>query len=127
MKAVSRQIRTNKAKATVALIEREILNKDKNVILLGDFNDFPRRKKNNTLYPILSNQDLIFLTHDVKSCRFAFSYTIDNIVITKGLSELIVPNSLRSYDIKAAYPDYLSKSISDHCPVSISFKTTTAN
>lgn len=100
-------------------------NKEEDIIIIGDFNDTPKRKKYNTLNSFLSNENVSFLTADLKSCgKFSNSYVIDNIVVTKSAKQRVLLNSIGILDLYSIFPTKDIKKISDHCPVFATFDCT---
>jgi endonuclease/exonuclease/phosphatase family metal-dependent hydrolase len=98
---------------------------EKDLIIIGDFNDAPQRPKFKTLQILCDNPNLDFITKDLKSCgKFSSQYTIDNLLISKSALKRFIPESLFMLDITSAYTKEQLKSISDHCPVSAQFDCT---
>ncbi len=97
-------------------------NIDKNLIIVGDFNDTPKRKKNPTLLPIMENESLFFLTENLKSCKYPTWYVIDHIIVSENMLQYYEDNSLFIYDFRNQFPDYSLKMLSDHCPITATFK-----
>lgn len=95
--------------------------KHRNLIILGDLNDTPIRKKFNTLYPIVNNKNLVFLTDSLKSCKYRTMYAIDHIVVSKAAKERVLPGSAGMFDFRSSYDKTAAKKISDHCPVLVRF------
>lgn len=97
-------------------------SKERDIIVLGDYNDTPKRKIENTLLEMLNNSNISFITADLKSCgKYQNSYVIDNIAVTSSVLNRLVPKSLSKYDIFSAYSREVANKISDHCPISASF------
>lgn len=92
-----------------------------NLILFGDFNDNPRRKRNMSLGKLAANRNLIFLTRNLKSCKNKLWETIDHIVVSKELAGRYVRHSVRMINFNYSLGDKSAKIISDHCPVFASF------
>jgi len=95
---------------------------DKNLIIVGDFNDTPKRKKNPTLQPLMENESLFFLTESLKSCKYPTWYVIDHIIVSENMLKYYEDNSLFIYDFRSQFPDYSLKMLSDHCPITATFK-----
>lgn len=96
-------------------------NSNHNLIIVGDFNDTPVRKKNPTLTPLLKNNFLFFLTESLKSCKYPSWYVIDHIIVSENMLQYYEENSLFIYNFREKFPDYSLKLLSDHCPISASF------
>ncbi len=94
----------------------------KELVIIGDFNDFPKRKNNATLTPILQNKNLIFLTDNERNCINPYYFTIDNIVVSKTTKKRFIKGSVFTYDINSAFNKTEIENISDHCPISIQLK-----
>jgi endonuclease/exonuclease/phosphatase family metal-dependent hydrolase len=99
----------------------ETNSKEKDVIVLGDFNDNPNRTKHFTLEPIVNDTNLSFLTADLHSCKNPKWDNIDNIVVTKTVLPRVIKNSLHQINFYQILSKKEAESISDHCPVVISF------
>lgn len=96
-------------------------SKEKDIIILGDFNDNPLRKSHPTLTPLLINKKLSFLTAELKSCQNPKWDNIDNIVVTTSVLGRVIFNSLHQINFYQLLNKKEAKTISDHCPVIISF------
>jgi exonuclease III len=96
-------------------------NSNHNLIIVGDFNDTPVRKKNPTLTPLLKNKSLFFLTESLKSCKYPSWFVIDHIIVSENMLQYYEENSLFIYNFREKFPDYSLKLLSDHCPISASF------
>ena len=95
--------------------------KEKDIVIVGDFNDTPNRKKNNTLTSLFGDGKYIFLTANMKSCKYKAMYIIDHIVISKSAMKRYLKDSERVYNFFNTYSKEQAESISDHCPVSSVF------
>lgn len=95
--------------------------KEQDIIILGDFNDTPVRKKDNLFTLFLKDTNFIFLTQNLKSCKYPTAYSIDHILVSKSLNNRYLKNSLQSLDFRSILTEKESKKISDHCPVSVKF------
>lgn len=94
---------------------------EKDIIILGDFNDNPNDIKNSTLDALMDNLNLNFLTGSLKSCKSEFWSSIDHIVISKSIESRLILNSTGIYNIYSAYTEPEAEMISDHCPVFTKF------
>lgn len=92
-------------------------SKEKDLILVGDFNDAPLRKKYQSLNHLYADPNLKFLTDKMSSCKFKNSYTIDQIIVSKSALKRFVPNSQSMFDFNSSLKPEDAKKISDHCPV----------
>ncbi len=90
--------------------------KEQNVIILGDWNDSPR-KKQNALDTLKSALRLTFLTSDLMSCSYSALPAIDHIVVSDSLLRHVLPGTLRTVNFRAMLPDKEVQRVSDHCPV----------
>ncbi|MGQ9819607.1 MAG: endonuclease/exonuclease/phosphatase family protein [Candidatus Kapaibacteriales bacterium] len=95
---------------------------EQDVLVIGDFNDSPKRIKNNTLIAFLADTNLIFLTYNLKSCRNPNSYGIDHILASKYIASRLVSNSVRVIDTYSMFTKEQVKKISDHCIVLARFE-----
>jgi exonuclease III len=123
--AQSRMIRETQAEILARWADSTLFTGSENdIFILGDLNDFPFRKHNQTLDPLYFNENLSFLTDSVKSCKFIYSYSIDHIIVSNSPKSRLRANSLFIYNINNKFtPEELGK-ISDHCPVIAKFDVT---
>ncbi|OGU12049.1 MAG: hypothetical protein A2475_11875 [Ignavibacteria bacterium RIFOXYC2_FULL_35_21] len=101
------------------------LKTEKDIIILGDFNDYPNRVTNPTLTSIAENPHLNFITHDLKSCKFPILNGIDHIIASDDASKRYVLGSLRLYDFFSSMSESEIEKVSDHCPVLVQFEVKT--
>jgi endonuclease/exonuclease/phosphatase family metal-dependent hydrolase len=95
-------------------------SKDKDIIVVGDFNDSPKRKKNSTLDVM---QELLWIiTADMKSCKFPSAYVIDHVAASDIASDRFIPDSEYSENITSVYSKKELALISDHCPITVKFE-----
>ncbi len=105
--------------------EKTKVGKEQDYIILGDYNDAPKREKNGSLGILNADPNLDFITKDLKSCgKYSDSYTIDNILVSKSALKRCILESLMILDVTQAYTKDQLKQLSDHCPVSVQFDTT---
>ncbi|NLO18721.1 MAG: hypothetical protein GX121_02410 [Ignavibacteria bacterium] len=97
-------------------------NIEKNLVILGDFNDTPTRKINPTLKPLMDNKSLFFLTTSLKSCKYPTWYVIDHVLISESMKRHYEENSVFFYDFRSKFSDLSLKMISDHCPITARFR-----
>lgn len=90
---------------------------EKDVMIVGDLNDFPGRIQNATLTPILENNNLFIPTAKMKSCSNPNWTTIDHIVLTKSAKPRYIEGSERMEDFKQFLDKADAEKVSDHCPV----------
>lgn len=94
--------------------------KEKDVIIVGDFNDNPKRDTK-VLLPLIQSNELMFLSDNLGSCKNPNWDCIDHIVINRSVFQRLIPGSVYMYDVPAKYEDYEVDKISDHCPVYTKF------
>lgn len=90
--------------------------KEQNIIILGDWNDSPR-KKQSALDTLKSAARLTFLTSDLMSCAYSGLPAIDHIVMSDSALRYVLPGTLRTVNFRAMLPDKDAQRVSDHCPV----------
>lgn len=95
---------------------------EKDIIVVGDFNDTPTRKKDPTLTPLLADDVLTFLTTDMTSCKNPNWKVIDHIVVSKSARKRIVDGTLMSWNVYDQYTKEQAEKVSDHCPVVVQFE-----
>ncbi len=94
---------------------------EQDLILVGDFNDFPNRQGGSALTALLENSNVEFLTKDVKGCKYREWFVIDQIVISNSAKKRLLKNSLFMNDFYSKYKKEEAAQISDHCPIGVSF------
>jgi endonuclease/exonuclease/phosphatase family metal-dependent hydrolase len=120
---ISKEERLHQAKIISAWTDSILrIGQEKDLIILGDFNDYPNRINEPTLTPIAENLNLTFLTNGLKSCKNPILYGIDHIVVSKTAAKRYIANTLRIYDIYSSLPDSEIEKVSDHCPIVIQFE-----
>lgn len=123
-KKESRKIRRKQARLASKWVDSVLSSSDeRDVFILGDFNDTPTRKKYPTLNSLIKNDSLIFHTTNIKSCKNKSWYLIDHIVFSVSVENRYLANSSRVYNIYNALPKEKAKKVSDHCPVLMNFET----
>lgn len=120
----SRTLRTRQVSIIKAFVDSVLKSgKDSNLIVTGDFNDYPGRKSNPTLDALLDGT-LVFVTQGLKSCANPRWFTIDHIAVSPRLASKVVSGTMRIEN----QHDYLSatdaEQVSDHCPVVVAFNCT---
>ncbi len=95
------------------------INNDKDVILLGDFNDNPSKKNSNIT--ALDNDEFDFLTSDMMSCKYSIWKSINHIIVSQSMKSRAKNSTLTMIDINAMFPEEEAKKVSDHCPVLVKF------
>jgi endonuclease/exonuclease/phosphatase family metal-dependent hydrolase len=97
---------------------------DPDVIIVGDLNDFPNRKKNATLTALLDEKALTFATRGLASCRYEGMEGIDHVVVSASVAPRIVSTMTRTENLRAWMSDAEVKNVSDHCPVVVGIRHT---
>lgn len=127
MRVESREIRRKQADVLSKWVDSMDLGKEKDIMIVGDFNDFPNRKKEPTLTPLLENSKVEFITKERKSCKDDKWFSIDHIVLTKSFVKRFIPASDGAYNFYLSEkPEFIEK-ISDHCPVYSRFEILTSD
>jgi endonuclease/exonuclease/phosphatase family metal-dependent hydrolase len=132
LKDRARLWRTKQAE-TLAAWAQTILKTDKekeqDVMILGDFNDYPTNEKYPTLQPLLAQTNYRFLTFDLLSCKKPTQpqqkawKAIDHIVASESAQRRLVRGSILTIDFHSQYPEAQANKVSDHCPVVCRFNT----
>lgn len=120
----SRAWRTRQAQVIRHFADSVIADgKETDVIVTGDFNDFPGRRNNPTL-EALTSCTMKFLNADMRSCANPKWTTIDHVLASPTAAARMIPGSARMENMH----DYLSTAdasrVSDHCPVIVAFSCT---
>jgi endonuclease/exonuclease/phosphatase family metal-dependent hydrolase len=122
LKEKSYLLRAQQAKAMNKWVDSILTNtKEKDIILTGDFNDNPNRKSHPTLIPLAENKNLFFTSAELQSCKNTKWDCIDHIVVSSSTKSRIILNSLHQINFYTILKPKEAESISDHCPVVISF------
>ncbi|HYF03149.1 MAG TPA: endonuclease/exonuclease/phosphatase family protein [Patescibacteria group bacterium] len=125
MRREARQLRFEQARAVSLWADSLLKNgKEHDLIIVGDMNDFPRRKTNASLTPILSNENLEFLTYDTRSCWKGALYAIDQIVVSKSAKTRFKTGSEQLYNFNSSLKKAEAQKVSDHCPVMVQLDVT---
>lgn len=95
------------------------LRNEMDLIVTGDFNDTPKRKKNNILNEL--NDYFTFLTENEKSCKLPNTYVIDHIIVSDEAYKRVIASSLFVHNLSYKYSNLELQSISDHCPITVKF------
>ena len=99
---------------------------EKDVVIVGDFNDFTgRRGDQATLTSLINSSEMSFLTGTLKSCKNPAWYVIDHVVVSRTMRDRMVPSSERVDDPRSFLPNRDASGVSDHCPVVVRFVTRT--
>lgn len=124
MRERSREVRAEQAKRLVTWSDSVLrAGKEQDVIIAGDFNDFPGRKQNATLTELVDSPTLHFLTATVRSCRDPKLTSIDHIVASSAARSRFVVGSERIDNFRDFLDVQTSEQVSDHCPVVVTFTT----
>jgi exonuclease III len=111
------EMRSRQSQVCSDLVDSLVENSsEKDIIIVGDFNDSPKRT-NNYISSLIENKNLTFLSADLMSCKFQYAGSIDHIIISQSVKQRYLAESIHLYDIYSAYSSEELKGISDHCPV----------
>ena len=115
------RIRTRQAEKAAHFADSLISAGEENVVISGDLNDNPFKTNRETLSSLKNNNNLIFLTDGLPSCRNRLWHTIDHIVVSKPLFGNYLKGSSRVVNFNNSVHDRFTEKISDHCPVLANF------
>lgn len=116
----SKEMRTKQSEIMSVWADSILANTgERNVIIVGDFNDFPLRWEKPTLTAIYKNPNMKFLTDSTKSCKFTNKFGIDQIVVSKETLRRYKQQGVFVYDTYSALGKEKAGRISDHCPLTI--------
>lgn len=90
---------------------------EKDIIIAGDFNDYPGRSRLPTLTALERDTSVTFLTAGMTSCLDHRRNAIDHIVVSTSTARRWLPERRRMIDHRAMLPDRAADRISDHCLV----------
>ena len=118
----SRNMRTEQSKRALSWMDSILqLGNEQDLFIIGDFNDFPKRKKDQTLQSLAESNTGVFLTSELKSCKFQNLYAIDHIYASTSAKTRYISGSERMIDIHSMYSKDIAEKVSDHCPVIMQF------
>lgn len=92
---------------------------ERDVMIVGDFNDYPGNRKLPTLSTLVEDSNLRFLTDKVKSCRMPTLTTIDHILVSSDVASRFIKETDRTENFRAFLPPEAADGVSDHCPVMV--------
>ncbi len=125
MKEESRVVRRQQAEKVRDWVQEVVSRSaEKDVILVGDFNDTPTREKEPTLTPLRDSGLVTFLTADLTSCKNRNWKVIDHIVVNAGARARYIDGTLFMWNVYDQYPKEQAGKISDHCPIVAQFDIT---
>lgn len=90
---------------------------EQDILIVGDFNDSPRRSWQSTLTALDRDTTLVFLTAGMTSCLDHRRNSIDHIVATTSAARRWLPERRRMINHRAMFPNRIADRISDHCLV----------
>jgi endonuclease/exonuclease/phosphatase (EEP) superfamily protein YafD len=93
------------------------IGREQDILIVGDFNDFPRRSRQPTLTALERDSAVSFLTEGMLSCLDHRRKSIDHIVATVSAGRRWIVERRRMLDHTAMLPDRAARRISDHCLV----------
>lgn len=91
--------------------------RERDILIVGDFNDYPRRSRLPTLTALERDTAVVFLTEGMTSCLDHRRKAIDHIVATTSAARRWIAERRRMLDHRAMLPDRAADRISDHCLV----------
>jgi endonuclease/exonuclease/phosphatase family metal-dependent hydrolase len=94
---------------------------ESDIVITGDFNDYPLRRNQPTLSAIYESYSLVFATKELKSCKNSQWFTIDHVVISKSAEHRLMSAATRSENFRSFLDDKDADAVSDHCPVIVRF------
>lgn len=124
MREESRRVRAHQVDVIAAWSD-SLLNvaMAQNVMVVGDFNDFPQRTNSATLTSLVQSSNMKFVTEGVKSCRDKNYVTIDHVVVSPSIFQRLIKGTERSENFRAFLSAEDADMVSDHCPVIARFST----
>jgi len=96
---------------------------ENDILIVGDLNDFPGRRENATLGPLLASKEMTFLTGALRSCRNPNWYVIDHVIASRSAQQRFVAGSEVVNDMRSYLDAREISGVSDHCPVTVRFST----
>ncbi len=96
---------------------------ENDILIVGDLNDFPGRRENATLGPLLASKEMTFLTGALRSCRNPNWYVIDHVIASRSAQQRFIAGSEAVNDMRSYLEAREMSGVSDHCPVTVRFST----
>lgn len=124
----SRRIRREQAAVLRRWADSVVLaGGETDVVITGDFNDFPGRTSNSTLDTLRDAPTLWFATATLTSCKNPRWTVIDHVVVSQAMKDRYINGSARTENMYAFLTTQEAQSVSDHCPVVARFTTLGTN
>ena len=118
LKRYSRETRRRQSAALQQWVEQALAQgTERDLIILGDFNDYPTNDKTPTLTPLVVNPELNFVTADLRSCKRKSWKAIDHIVMSRSAQARFIEGTASTINFYHQYKKKVARAISDHCPV----------
>lgn len=122
MRFTSYEMRRNQAEVLRKWADSIVsIGAERDIIIVGDFNDNPSRPKSQNMQPLVSDGEFKFLTEEQRSCANPNWDLIDHVVVNRSALTRFFVNSQYIYNIHYAYTKSEIEKISDHCPVVVAF------
>lgn len=96
---------------------------ENDILIVGDLNDFPGRRENATLGPLLASKEMTFLTGALRSCRNPNWYVIDHVIASRSAQQRFIAGGEAVNDMRSYLEAREMSGVSDHCPVTVRFST----
>lgn len=117
LRDLSREYRSKQVVALQAWADSVEKSGEPDVVITGDLNDYPQRKRNATLTAMLDAGTMNFVTSDVPSCRNPKWHLIDHVVVSESVKSRFISGSARTENFFEFLTDAEADRVSDHCPV----------
>lgn len=122
MREESRLIRSRQAAVIQSWADSVLsIGGEQDVIVTGDWNDFPLRQRESTLDAVTTKSTLTFLTKELKSCSNPKWYVIDHVVTSTSATKRFVAGTERTENVRAYLDKDEVEKVSDHCPIVAQF------
>lgn len=122
MREESRMLRSRQAGVIQAWTDSVLAaGGEQDVIITGDWNDFPLRQREATLDAVTTKNTLTFLTKELKSCSNPKWYVIDHVVVSTSVMRRYHSGTERTENVRAYLDAQEVEKVSDHCPVVAQF------
>ncbi|MDC1067742.1 hypothetical protein OAQ99_01135 [Candidatus Kapabacteria bacterium] len=120
-KELSHFLRKQQSDVLSAWVDSVLVYKEQDLIILGDFNDNPKRDWSDNLNSLIQNNNINFISSNLESCKNPNWDNIDHILLSKSALKRYLMGSVGMYNINSTMPDKQAKLVSDHCPVTAIF------
>jgi len=125
LRQLSRELRGQQAQVLHNFVDSVLeAGNEHDILLCGDFNDYPGRRQNPTL-TALENGHVTFVTAGLTSCANPKWTVIDHVAASAKMTDRVNTSTVRVENHRVYLDDEASAMVSDHCAVVAQFEVST--